>query len=41
VKAASAKVQLAETEARIVDIEEGIRKLGRWIAKDEQTLKEK
>jgi hypothetical protein len=40
-KAAAAKVRLAETEARIVDIEEGIRKLGRWIAEDEQTLKEK
>jgi hypothetical protein len=40
-KAATAKIQLAETEARILDIEEGIRKLGKWIAEDEQSLKEK
>jgi hypothetical protein len=40
-KAAKAKIQLAETEARIKDIEEGIRKLGTWIAEDEQSLKEK
>ena len=39
-KAATAKIQLAETEARILDIEEGIRKLGKWIAEDEQNLKE-
>ena len=39
-KAAKAKIQLAETEARIKDIEEGIRKLGKWIAEDEQNLKE-
>jgi hypothetical protein len=35
-KAAKAKIQLAETEARIKDIEEGIRKLQKWIAEDEQ-----
>jgi len=39
-KAAKAKIQLAETDARIKDIEEGIRKLGKWIAEDEQNLKE-
>jgi hypothetical protein len=39
-KAAKAKIQLLETEARIRDIEEGIRKLGKWIAEDEQSLKE-
>jgi hypothetical protein len=39
-KAAKAKSQLAETEARIKDIEEGIQKLGKWIAEDEQSLKE-
>jgi len=39
-KAAKAKIQLEETEARIRDIEEGIRKLGKWIAEDEQALKE-
>jgi hypothetical protein len=38
-KAAMAKVQLAETEARILDIEEGIRKLEKWIADDERLLK--
>ena len=38
-KAAKAKIQLAETEARIKDIEEGIRKLGKWIAEDERTSK--
>lgn len=37
-KAAKAKIQLAETEARIKDIEEGIRKLRKWIAEDEQNL---
>jgi hypothetical protein len=39
-KAAKAKIQLAETEARILDIEEGICKLRRWIAEDEEILKE-
>ena len=39
-KAAEAKVQLVETEARIKNIEEGIRKLQTWIAMDEQLLKE-
>ena len=39
-KAAKAKIQLAETEARIRDIEEGIQKLGKWIAEDEQNLKD-
>lgn len=39
-KAAKAKIQLTETEARIKDIEEGIRKLGKWIADDEHNLKE-
>jgi len=39
-KAAKAKIQLAETEARITDIAEGIRKLRKWIADDEQNLKE-
>jgi hypothetical protein len=39
-KAAMAKIQLAKTEARILDIEEGIWKLGKWIAEDEQNLKE-
>jgi hypothetical protein len=39
-KATKAKIQLGETEARIKDIEEGIRKLGKWIAEDEQSLKE-
>ncbi len=38
-KAAKAKIQLAETEARIMDIEEGIRKLEKWIADDEHSLK--
>ena len=38
-KAAQATAQLAETEARIKDIEEGIRKLEKWIAEDERTLK--
>ncbi len=37
-KVAKATVQLAETEARIKDIEEGIRKLEKWIAEDERTL---
>jgi hypothetical protein len=40
-KVAQANSQLAETEARIKDIEEGIRKLKKWIAEDEQMLKEK
>lgn len=39
-KSAKAKIQLAETEARIKDIEEGIRKLGKWIEDDEHSLKE-
>jgi hypothetical protein len=39
-KAAKVKIQLAETEARIQDIGEGIRKLRKWIAEDEQNLKE-
>jgi hypothetical protein len=38
-KAAEASTQLAETEARIKDIEEGIRKLEKWIAEDERMLK--
>jgi hypothetical protein len=38
-KAAQANAQLAETEARIKDIGEGIRKLEKWIAEDERTLK--
>jgi hypothetical protein len=38
-KVALAKTQLAETEARIKDIEEGILKLKKWIAEDERTLK--
>lgn len=40
-KKAKATAQLAETEARIKDIEEGIRKLEKWIEEDEQTLKKK
>jgi hypothetical protein len=40
-KAVKATVQLAETEARIKDIEDGIRKLEQWIADDEQILKER
>jgi len=40
-KVAQANTQLEETEARIKDIEEGIRKLKKWIADDEQMLKEK
>jgi hypothetical protein len=39
-KIAKATIQLVETEARIKDIEEGIRKLRKWIAEDEQLLKE-
>lgn len=39
-KAATAKARLAETEARIKDIEDGIRKLEKWIADDEKNLKE-
>jgi hypothetical protein len=39
-KATKAKNQLAETEARIRDIEEGLRKLRKWIAEDEENLKE-
>jgi hypothetical protein len=39
-KAAKAKIQLAETESRIRDIEEGMQKLQKWIAEDEQNLKE-
>jgi hypothetical protein len=38
-KASQATAQLVETEARIKDIEEGIRKLEKWIADDERTLK--
>ncbi len=38
-KIAKAKIQLAETEARIKDIEEGIRRLEKWIAEDERVLK--
>ncbi len=38
-KASQATAQLAETDARIKDIEEGIRKLEKWIAEDERTLK--
>jgi hypothetical protein len=38
-KVAQATTQLAETEARIKDIEKGIRKLKKWIAEDDQTLK--
>jgi hypothetical protein len=41
VKAVKAKAQLAETEARIKDIEDGIRKLKKWIADDEQILRER
>jgi hypothetical protein len=40
-KVAQANTQLAETEARIKDIEEGIRKLEKWIAEDERLLKGK
>ena len=40
-KAAKAKIQLAETEARIKDIEQGILKLQKWITEDEQNLREK
>ena len=40
-KAARATARLAETEARIKDIEEGIRKLQKWITEDEQNLREK
>jgi hypothetical protein len=40
-KVAEINTQLSETEARIKDIEEGIRKLKKWIADDEQMLKEK
>jgi len=40
-KIAQVNTQLEETEARIKDIEEGIRKLKKWIAEDEQMLKEK
>ncbi len=38
-KVASAKAQLAETERRIKDIEDGIRKLEKWIEEDERTLR--
>jgi hypothetical protein len=38
-KVAQVNIQLGETEARIKDIEEGIRKLRKWIADDEQMLK--
>jgi hypothetical protein len=40
-KIEKAKKQLAETEDRIQDIEEGIRQLETWIAEDEQRLKRK
>jgi hypothetical protein len=40
-KVAQVNNQLEETEARIKDIEEGIRKLKKWIADDEQMLKDK
>jgi len=40
-KVSKAKTQLAETEARIKDIEEGIQKLEKWIAEDERLLKGK
>jgi hypothetical protein len=40
-RGAKAKIQLAETEARIKDIGEGIRKLEKWIAEDERLLKGK
>ena len=40
-KIARANSQLVETEARIKDIEEGIRKLEKWIAEDERILKGK
>jgi len=38
-KSSRATAQLVETEARIKNIEEGIRKLEKWIADDERTLK--
>ncbi|MDO9549928.1 MAG: hypothetical protein Q7J03_03045 [Methanoregula sp.] len=38
-KVASANIQLAETERRIKDIEDGIRKLEKWIEEDERTLR--
>ncbi len=38
-KIASAKAQLEETERRIRDIEEGIRKLEKWIEIDEQLIR--
>ncbi len=38
-KVAQAMAQLAETERRIKDIEEGIRKLEKWIEVDERTLR--
>jgi hypothetical protein len=40
-KLATAKARLAETEARIGDIENGIRQLDAWIADDEKRLKGK
>ncbi|MDD1695867.1 MAG: hypothetical protein LUQ54_03120 [Methanoregula sp.] len=40
-KVVQVNIQLEETEARIQDIEEGIRKLKKWIADDEQILKDK
>jgi len=39
-QAERAATQLAETEGRIKDIEEGIRKLEKWIAEDERILKQ-
>lgn len=38
-KVAAAQAQLAETERRIKDIEDGIRKLEKWIEEDERTLR--
>jgi hypothetical protein len=40
-KIASARTRLVETEARIKDIENGIRQLEEWISEDEQRLKGK
>jgi hypothetical protein len=39
-KVAQVTAKLVETETRIKDIEEGIRKLEKWIAEDERILKE-
>jgi hypothetical protein len=40
-KTTSAEAQLADTEARIRDIEDGMRKLEKWIAEDERLLGKK